>query len=95
LPQRNEEIDPNIRGFFQELVTFWISQISGDQSNDDTHSSILLHGSEIAKLWGALVCYPHVFSSLSNISLVMDLVNVIDHLLVAEADRIAGQMRFT
>ncbi|KAF3796079.1 Small subunit processome component 20-like protein [Nymphaea thermarum] len=46
---------------------------------------------EVAKLWGTIMCYPHVLPSASNGSLLMDLVNAIDHLLLTGA----GQTRFT
>ncbi|XP_031478045.1 uncharacterized protein LOC116249069 [Nymphaea colorata] len=92
IAQRDEAVGRNISLFCQNVITSWIRQINYDERFGEVR---LFDNLEVAKLWGTIMCYPHVLPSASNGSLLMDLVNAIDHLLLTEADQVAGQMRFT
>ncbi|KAF8392350.1 hypothetical protein HHK36_022692 [Tetracentron sinense] len=84
----SEEEVSRMHNFLQEAICDWIGVI-----NDITHgdpSSVLFPESKLAVLWGILSCYPHVRGSQANPSLIMDLVDALDRLLIIEVENIAG-----
>ncbi|CAN6446079.1 unnamed protein product [Victoria cruziana] len=81
-----EAVGQNISLFCQTVISSSVERLGDVQLFDSL---------EVAKLWGAITCYPRILPSASNGSLLVDLVNAIDNLLLTEAGLVAGQTRFT
>ncbi|XP_068649715.1 uncharacterized protein [Aristolochia californica] len=78
-----------ILSFCQENLSHWISRIT-ELATDDNLLNTSVCESDLAVLWGVLFCYPHLFGSQADSSLIVKLVDALDQLLVAESERIGG-----
>lgn len=80
LLETSEESLSKIRGCLQGVICHWIQKI-----NDIIHghlASCNIRDANLAHLWGAIACYTHVFDVKDNTSLLMELVDAIDQLLI-------------
>ncbi|XP_071927577.1 uncharacterized protein [Coffea arabica] len=68
----------------QQSISYWIGMISNSLHGD--LSSLQLEQSRLALLWGTVKCYPYLFNGQENLTLLLDLVNAIDELLMTESD---------
>ena len=73
---------PKIQSFLQEAVCYWIGAI-----NKLVHdpSSTHIHKTKLALLWGIIRCYPQMIDVTEKTSLLMDLVDALNQLLMIEA----------
>ncbi|XVE81263.1 hypothetical protein DITRI_Ditri15bG0049500 [Diplodiscus trichospermus] len=79
--------------FMQGVIINWIRLI-----NDIAHGDPLpapIDGAKLAILWGTISCYPHVFDVQGNESVLMELIDALDGLLMIEAESIAGVSKHT
>ncbi|XP_027334628.1 small subunit processome component 20 homolog isoform X2 [Abrus precatorius] len=74
----------------QGTINYWVGTI-----NDVAHSDVLCQIDEgkLALLWGAVNCYSHMSIVKANPSLLMDLVDAVDHFLTVRAGFIADMSR--
>ena len=67
----------------QQSISYWIGMISNSLHGD--LSSLQLEQSRLALLWGTVKCYTYLFNGQENLTLLLDLVNAIDELLMTES----------
>ncbi|KAM7486094.1 hypothetical protein LguiA_002103 [Lonicera macranthoides] len=72
-----------IRNFFKESIQRWIQMINDTVQGDPLY--IELQEAKLALLWGIVSCYPYLVDVQSNQSLLMDLVDALDRLLVIDS----------
>lgn len=72
--------------FLRESICYWVSVIN-DISHGDP-SSLCLDESKLSLIWGAVTCYHHVFGTAGNASLIMDLIDALDRLLMFNAGKV-------
>ncbi|KAL8136927.1 hypothetical protein V2J09_002928 [Rumex salicifolius] len=84
-----EGIDINvvleISHFIQGEIRCWINKINVVQGNSDSFYAEL-DDTKLPVLWGIIRCYPSFVNAQEDASLLMDLVDVIDQLLMAKSD---------
>ncbi|OVA05421.1 Down-regulated-in-metastasis protein [Macleaya cordata] len=88
LDGESEEKVSRMFSFLRESICYWIAVIN-DISHGDP-SCMHLDQSKLSLIWGTITCYPHVLGAQGNTSLIMDLVDALDRLLMINADKIAG-----
>ncbi|KAK3414702.1 hypothetical protein EUGRSUZ_H00031 [Eucalyptus grandis] len=71
-----------IQQFVQQTVTNWVSLIKGFRNGD--RLSAQLDEAELALLWGVICCYPYAFDTPHCLALLMDLIDEIDQLILAQ-----------
>ncbi|KAK9281533.1 hypothetical protein L1049_004436 [Liquidambar formosana] len=84
----SEEGLSKIRGFLRGAICHWIGVI-----NDIVHcetSSIKISEPKLALLWGAISCCPFILDVQENPSLLMDLVDALDRLMMIGDDNVVG-----
>ena len=74
-----------IRNFFREAIQRWIQMINDAVQGDPLY--IELQETKLALLWGIVSCYPYLVDVQSNQSLLMDLVDALDRLLVIDSGK--------
>lgn len=74
-----------IRNFFKEAIQRWIQMINDAVQGDPLY--IELQETKLALLWGIVSCYPYLVDVQSNQSLLMDLVDALDRLLVIDSGK--------
>ncbi|ERN01577.1 U3 small nucleolar RNA-associated protein 20 [Amborella trichopoda] len=85
----------NIHLFFQRTIKSHVHVINNFKSSSCSQLSKKTHESDLAILWGVLSCYHHVFSSEAKLSLLKELIDAIDQLLILEYDSISGNTWIT
>ncbi|XP_058078049.1 uncharacterized protein LOC131226271 isoform X2 [Magnolia sinica] len=78
----SEDKVSRICNFFQETICSWTRLISDIATASDQS---IVHESNLSVLWGTVSCYPYIFGSRADLSLIMNLVNALDQLLTREA----------
>ncbi|XP_022846936.1 small subunit processome component 20 homolog isoform X2 [Olea europaea var. sylvestris] len=68
--------------FLSERISYWIGIISSA-----IKGSIQIQENRLPVLWGVIWCYPHVAGAEENPSLLMNLINAMDELLMMEIDQ--------
>ncbi|KAK0607559.1 hypothetical protein LWI29_016732 [Acer saccharum] len=81
-----------IHSFLQEAICSWISVINNIHDNS---SSTQIDEAKLVLLWGAIGCYPYFFDVQENSSLLMNLIDALDQLLMNEAEIVAGVCKHT
>ncbi|KAA8534172.1 hypothetical protein F0562_031635 [Nyssa sinensis] len=89
----SKEVVSRICSFLQETIGYWIGMINDIVHGDPSRSQ--LQESKLALLWGTVSCYPYIVDIQANPSLLMDLVDALDRLLMIESDNIAGFHKHT
>lgn len=79
----SKEMFSRIYDFVLRTISYWIGLIK-NTSNGDL-SSLQLEESRLALLWGAINCYPYMFSGQENQSLLLDFLDAVDELLMVES----------
>ncbi|KAL3622254.1 hypothetical protein CASFOL_033665 [Castilleja foliolosa] len=69
-----------IHNFFKETLHSWIGKIS--EAAKGNVYTIPFQQNELAVLWGVIRCYSHFSDAEASQSLLMDLINAIDELLI-------------
>jgi U3 small nucleolar RNA-associated protein 20 len=83
-----------IRNYLKGAISRWIKMID-DAGKGDPHN-IQLEETKLAMHWGIISCYPYLAdNSQSNQSLLMDLVDSLDRLLVIDSEIISGHSKDT
>lgn len=70
----------------QRTISNWIGLINNALNGD--LSSLQFEENRLAFLWGTIKCYPYMFSSQENLSLLLDFLNALDELLMIESGKI-------
>ncbi|KAK0579383.1 hypothetical protein LWI29_025507 [Acer saccharum] len=81
-----------IHSFLQEAICSWISVINNIHDNS---SSAQIDEAKLVLLWGAIGCYPYFFDVQENSSLLMNLIDALDRLLMNGAEIVAGVCKHT
>ncbi|GAV59009.1 LOW QUALITY PROTEIN: DRIM domain-containing protein, partial [Cephalotus follicularis] len=89
----SEAVLSRLRSFLQGAISDWIKHINDDVLGN--LSSTQIHESKLALLWGIIRCFTYLSDVRSNSSLLMDLVDALDSLLMIEAENIAGVHKLT
>ncbi|KAJ7955379.1 Small subunit processome component 20-like protein [Quillaja saponaria] len=71
-----------ICSYLEGAIRYWSGAVN-DIANGD--SSCELNDQKLALLWGAISCYAHMSSFQVNSSLLLDLINAVDQLLLVRA----------
>ncbi|KAL2508708.1 ARM repeat superfamily protein [Forsythia ovata] len=71
-----------LRIFLRERIIYWIGIICSA-----IKGSIQIQENRLPVLWGVIGCYPHLEDAQENPSLLMDLINAMDELLMTEMDQ--------
>ncbi|ONI16067.1 hypothetical protein PRUPE_3G077100 [Prunus persica] len=90
---RTREGVPRIQGFMRGAISNWVGVLKGIVDGDS--SSTLIHEADLAQLWGVINCFPQIAESEEDFSLLMDLIDADDQILMIEADNIAGFPKHT
>ncbi|KAI5337169.1 hypothetical protein L3X38_016438 [Prunus dulcis] len=90
---RTREGVPRIQGFMRGAISNWVGVLKGIVNGDS--SSTLIHEADLALLWGVINCFPQIAESEEDFSLLMDLMDADDQILMIEADNIAGFPKHT
>ncbi|XP_062008273.1 U3 small nucleolar RNA-associated protein 20 [Rosa rugosa] len=77
-----------IQCFLSGTVSKWVGVLKGVQNGDLASTSI--HEADLALLWGIINCFPQIVDSQEGPSLLLDLTDAIDQLLMIEDGNIAG-----
>lgn len=80
----DKEVVLEISHFLQEEIRCWINEIKKVLGNRDL-SGPQLDETKLPLLWGIIHCYPHFVNAQEEASLLVDLVDVVDQLLVAKS----------
>ncbi|KAM1823011.1 hypothetical protein ACFX1X_025378 [Malus domestica] len=88
-PERVSRIQDFLRG----TINNWVGVLKGI-GNGDSSSTIILEV-DLALLWGTINCFPQVVESENDLSLLKDLIDAYDQILMIEADNVAGFPKHT
>lgn len=80
---RTREGVPRIQGFMRGAISNWVGVLKGIVDGDS--SSTLIHEADLALLWGVINCFPQIAESEEDFSLLMDLMDADDQILMIEA----------
>ena len=69
--------------FFEETLRYWIGQIS----NSVEGKLCPAQQDKLAVLWAVIGCYSHLADVQENPSVLMELINAIDRLLIVESSK--------
>ncbi|KAL3626591.1 hypothetical protein CASFOL_030140 [Castilleja foliolosa] len=78
--KKSKENVSMIHNFFKETLHSWIGKIS--EAAKENVYTIQFQQNELAVLWGVIRCYSHFPDAEASQSLLMDLINAIDELLI-------------
>ncbi|GAB2295684.1 hypothetical protein Dimus_029838 [Dionaea muscipula] len=86
-----EEVVVVIRQFAHGKICFWIKLINDIKCGDSLCSE--MDEARLALLWGILCSYPYIMDGMQDASLLVDLVDVLDQLLIVESGDVSGVPR--
>ncbi|KAL3506473.1 hypothetical protein ACH5RR_031855 [Cinchona calisaya] len=72
-----------IYDFVQRTISYWTGLIKNALNGD--LSSLQFEEKRLPLLWGTVKCYPYLFNSQENLSLLLDFLNALDELLMIES----------
>ncbi|XP_050219970.1 uncharacterized protein LOC126670312 [Mercurialis annua] len=84
---------PKIHDFLQGTVCSWVAEIKAIALSNP--SCTVINKDKLALLWGVICCYPYVMGILEKSSLLMDLIDALDCLLMISDEIIAGVSKRT
>lgn len=67
-----------IRSFIRKLMSYWSGLQHGNNLNKEVDEA------DLALLWGAICCFPHIFDDGENLPSLMALIGTFDQLLISE-----------
>lgn len=82
LRRNTMEIFSRIHVFFEETLKYWIGNIKEVVKGNSI--SIPVQQSRLAVLWGVIRCYGYFASAQTSLPMLMDLIDSLDELLMAE-----------
>ncbi|KAL0396969.1 UNVERIFIED_CONTAM: hypothetical protein Scaly_0145300 [Sesamum calycinum] len=86
LDGKSREKLSRIHIFFEETLRYWFGQIN--EAIEGNLSPILFQQNKLAVLWGIIRCFSHFTDAKAHSSLLMDLINTMDKLMMVESSKI-------
>lgn len=82
-----------IQGFLRGTVSKWVGVLKGVVNGASSSTSI--HEADLALLWGSINCFPQIVDSQEGLSLLFNLIDAVDQLLMIEDGTLPNVLSLT